>query len=214
MPETLQALTIATVAVLPGAAYTFTVERIVGAFGSTVSDRVIRFIAVSALFHAVFSVLTYIIYCDYIHTGKLANGKISLWLIEITSLAYILIPISCGLFVGTAWRKNWRWVRIVTGPAPAPRAWDHLFARGPQGYIRIKLKSGIWVAGFYGPSPTGLNSYAAGYPSEPDLLVSRTIEVNGATGDFILEDGRPKSRNSALLLRWEEIELLEFAEVI
>ncbi len=52
MISTFQALA---VALLPGASYTFAYKRVVGAFGVSLSDRLVRFLAASALFTALFS---------------------------------------------------------------------------------------------------------------------------------------------------------------
>ena len=53
--NTFQALAVTLLAVLPGASYTFAYERVVGAFGVSLSDRLVRFTAASAIFHVRFS---------------------------------------------------------------------------------------------------------------------------------------------------------------
>jgi len=52
---TFQALGVALLALLPGASYTFAYERIVGKFGASLADRLVRFLAASAAFMAIFS---------------------------------------------------------------------------------------------------------------------------------------------------------------
>jgi hypothetical protein len=212
VPGTLQALGVALLALLPGASFTFAFERVAGPFGASLSDRLVRFLAGSSTFHAVAAGFEYGLYRDYVRTGALQDGAVSIWLVEGVALFYVFGPWAFGILVGTAWQRDWRWSRLVTGLAPASRAWDHLFARGPQGYLRARLKSGRWVAGYFGPAPDGGTSFAASVVEGIDILIARTIEVDSETGSFILENGEPKSRNSALLLRWEDIELLEFTE--
>lgn len=52
MISTSQALAVALLALLPGASYTFAFVRRVGGFGMSLSDRLVRLLAASALFSA------------------------------------------------------------------------------------------------------------------------------------------------------------------
>lgn len=85
-----------------------------------------------------------------------------------------------------------------------------------QGIVRLKTKSGAWLAGLYGTTPEGRRSYAAGYPEEGDLYLSLQLQVDVATGAFFRDDeGRPKpvEGRSGLLVRWAEVDYLEFQEI-
>jgi len=56
-------------------------------------------------------------------------------------------------------------------------------------------------------------SYASGYPESGDLFLAEAVEVNPVTGEIVLDDeGHPHSLDSGLLVRWEEVEYLEFEE--
>lgn len=59
-------------------------------------------------------------------------------------------------------------------------------------------------------------SYAAGFPatgSDQDLFITHQLQIDAATGEWVRDpDGRATLGEGALLLRWEEIELLEFTE--
>jgi hypothetical protein len=213
MPSTLQALAVTLLAILPGAAYTFTFERFAGAYGVKLSDRAFRFLAASAIFHALASAPEYLLYRNLIQSRHLQDGRISLWIMESLTVSYVAIPIILGALIGYGRQSGWLWARMISGRSLAPRAWDHLFATPRSGYIRAKLKSGAWVGGFYGKNPKGLTSYAAGYPEAQDILIARCIELDAQTGAYILESGRPKETGTALLLKWEELELLEFEEM-
>jgi len=62
--------------------------------------------------------------------------------------------------------------------------------------------------------PDGSRSYAAGYPEEQDLYLVEAVEVDPQTGAFVLdEEGNPVPRGSAILIRWDEVEYLDFTEV-
>jgi len=59
-----------------------------------------------------------------------------------------------------------------------------------------------------------MRSYAAGYPEEPDLLIAEAAEVDPDSGEFVFDaSGNPRLRGSALLVRWNEVEYLEFVDV-
>ncbi|MGZ4468580.1 MAG: DUF6338 family protein [Nocardioidaceae bacterium] len=51
MPSSILALAIIVIAVLPGSMYTWAYERQASAFGATLADRTLRFIALSLIFH-------------------------------------------------------------------------------------------------------------------------------------------------------------------
>ena len=211
MPETLEALAVLVLALLPGALYVWSFERMLGAWGVRFSDRVLRFIGVSALMHALAAPVTYWVWKDLIRSGTLAAGEVSL-VLWVVPLAYVGIPVVLGSLIGSATRRRRKWAKIFTGPDPAPRAWDHLFASRPDGWIRVKLKSGPWLGGAFARLGQ-IGSYAAGYPEEQDLYLVESVEIDPDTGAFEYDDkGRPIGRGSGILLRWEEIEYLEFIE--
>jgi hypothetical protein len=212
MPETFQALAIAILAFLPGALYTWAFERLAGAWGARLSDRILRFVEVSAIAHALMAPLTYWLWVDFVRSGRLAAGRAP-WTLWLVPLLYVAVPIVGGSLVGAGTKNRARWSRIFTGPEPAPRAWDHLFGARPDGWIRLKLKSGPWVGGAYSTAGDADQGYAAGYPEDPDLYLVETMEVDPATGRFVKgSDGNPVSRGSGLLVRWAEVEYLEFID--
>jgi uncharacterized protein DUF6338 len=60
--DTFEALAVLVLVVLPGASYLFTFERVAGAFGHNLADRIIRFITASAVLQALFAGPTYFLY--------------------------------------------------------------------------------------------------------------------------------------------------------
>jgi Family of unknown function (DUF6338) len=213
MPATFQALGVLVLALLPGALYVWAFERQVGAWGIRLSDRVLRFVGFSAFLHAVFAPLTYRLWVAFVRTGRLQGGDVplALWL---AVLVYIALPTAVGTIVGRGTRTGAAWARWFTGPDPAPRAWDKLFGSRPDGWIRMRLKSGTWLAGAFGENDDGVRSYAAGYPEDPDLFLVDAVELDPETGEFLLDqDGMPVSKGSSILVRWAEVEYLDFFEV-
>jgi hypothetical protein len=55
-------------------------------------------------------------------------------------------------------------------------------------------------------------SYAAGYPEDQDLYLVEAVEVDPENGEFMLEGGELVSRGSAILVRWNEVEYLDFID--
>jgi hypothetical protein len=214
MVSTFQGLAVALIALLPGATYTFAYERQAGSFAITTSDRVVRFLAASAVFQALLAGPTYIAYKHWIATGHLSSGQVSAWWIELVAVGYIIVPAAAGTLIGmgqtrTGWQ--WAWTRWFATDAPEPTAWDHVWRHMKNRVVRIRLKSGVWTAGAWG-TVGGRRPYAAGYPEPGDLYLSVVFVVDRMTGEFDRGPGGAlveASRSHGILLRRDEIEFLE-----
>lgn len=211
MPTTFQAAAVLVAALLPGALYLWAFERLAGRWGATLTDRVLRFIGGSAILHSVFAPLTYWFWSTQ-WPGIATRGKVS-WGLWALALGYVAGPILLGTLVGNGTRKGRSWAVLITGPDPAPRAWDYLFQGERDGWVRLKLKSGSWVAGAYATATDGLKSYSAGYPEDQDLFLATTAEVDAETGEFVFaEDGKVQLLPGGVLVRWAEVEYLQFID--
>lgn len=207
MPTSFQAVAALLVALVPGALYFWSYERIAGRWGANLTDRLFRFIGASALFHAVLAPVTYWFWTTY-WPSIVSGDRLPLWIWAFV-LAYVVVPVVGGTVVGFGTRDRRNWAKLISGPDPAPRAWDHLFQGKRDGWVRLKLKSGTWVGGAYATSDAdGLQSYTAGYPEDQDLFLSSTRPVDPETGEFLPDE--PVAPLSGLLVRWEEVEYLEF----
>lgn len=72
--------------------------------------------------------------------------------------------------------------------------------------------AGTWLAGAYA-NANGRRSYAAGYPEPQDLYLAASVPVDSETGEFLLNDeGTPDLGDGGLLIRWDEVEYLEFID--
>jgi hypothetical protein len=211
--STYEAIFVAVLAILPGAAYTFAYERVAGGYGLGFADRVIRFVAASAVLQAVFAGPTYLLYKEWISSGKLAAGRVGWVWFWAAALLYTLVPTTLGSFVGYARLKGWNWAELMTGSSPEPRAWDSMWNREVQAILRMKLKSGTWVGGLFATTPDGLRSYASGYPEDGDLHLVKQVLVDRITGKFKKSpDGTPQVEDRGLLIRWSEIEYIDIQE--
>ena len=75
------------------------------------------------------------------------------------------------------------------------------------------MKSGIWLGGTFATRSDGARSYAAGYPDDQDLYLVEAVECDPDSGAFALDErGAPVSRGSSILVRWSEVEYLDFIE--
>lgn len=209
MPDTFQAVAVLTLALLPGALYVWAFERQAGRWGIGLSDRLLRFVGGSALFHAAAAPLTYWLWAEQRHTIEQAR-PLPLWLWGV-AIAYVAIPLVAGTAVGRSVRSNRPWATWFTGPNPAPRAWDHLFGQRVDGWVRLRMKSGVWLGGAF--ELDGRKSYAAGYPEAQDLFLVAAAVLDQETGEFVRdEEGAVVTLNSGILVRWEEVQHLEFID--
>jgi hypothetical protein len=213
--ETFQALAVFVIALLPGALYVWAFEREAGGWGLGATDRLLRFVGFSALFHTLIAPITYIFYRDFVVTGRLIHAKsLPLWLwLEV--LLYVAVPTLAGTITGSATAAGKQWTRFLAGRSPAPRAWDHLFsAHDLDGYVRLRLTSGQWIVGAFAKSANGrLRSYAAGYPDTQDLYLAETFECDPETGDFLADDQQNLiPRGIGVLVRWDGVQYLEFID--
>lgn len=210
MPNSFQMLAVIAIALLPGALYVWAFEREVGRWGIGLADRVLRFFGGSAIFHAVMAPATYWLWArDWKHV---AAGEPLSWLLWLAPLAYVLIPSGAGVLVGSAVRRGDRKLSWIAGRSPAPRSWDHLFGGQPDGWVRMRLKSGGWIGGVWA-QVGDRRSYAAGYPEDQDLFLAATASVDPDSGEFLTDDGgNVEVLPGALLVRWSEVEFLEFID--
>lgn len=220
MFNTAQALLVFVVGLLPGALYTWTLEREVGNWGIKLTDRAFRFLGASAVFWAVTSYPAYRIWLSYFHGSKggtsartfrnaLRDGEFASWWFWLAPLAYVGIPIAFGYLAAWLVRRRSPLARIFVGRDPAPRAWDYFFSHRPAGVVRAQLNDDTWIAGVF-----GANSYASGFPEEPrDLYLERTLQVLD-DGTFVPgEEGQGfRELGSGMLIPWEQMKFLEFFE--
>lgn len=210
MPQTVQALTVVVLGLLPGALLVWAFERQVGRWGIGATDRILRFVGWSAIFHVLVAPATVGLWRS--QWPRLVDGRSLPWWLWAVAVAYVAVPIVCGTLVGRGTRSGRDMARFFAGPDPAPRAWDHLFGIQADGWVRAKLKSGPWLGGAFA-NANGRRSYAAGYPEKSDLYLAAAVDVDPETGEFLLDDdGGVVLRPGGLLVRWEEVEYLEFID--
>lgn len=212
MPSTFEAVAVLALVLLPGALYTWSFERLAGRWGAAFSDRVFRFVGASAIFQAAAAPASFW-FVSHQWPKFRSGGEDPSWGLWLVAIVYVAVPLAAGSLVGSGTRKGAKWATFVTGPDPAPRAWDYLFQGERDGWIRLRLKSGSWLAGGYATASNGLKSYTAGYPEAQDLYLATAIRVDEDSGEFLLDEaGELQQLAGGLLVRWDEVEYLEFID--
>jgi hypothetical protein len=191
------------VMLLPGVCYQAVRERLRGLLPAEKEpgNRLVRAVAVSAVLDSV-----YVVVAGPWLVGLLGGGRGGLLraLAERprqAGLTGLLLVVAVP--VAVAWAEAW-WTarRLRARYEPVPTAWDALFKdRGPC-FVRIRLKSGAWLGGWYGG-----RSNASGYPHPADLY----LESQWA----MAEDGRFSGRlegTGGVYVNGAEIEVLEILE--
>jgi len=207
VPETVQALAIAVVVVLPGALGVWGYERRVGKWSIGSPDRVIRFIASSAAFHAALAPLTYWLWRHYIHSGRLERHDTLPAFLWVALLLYLAMLYAVGRIAGWAATGDPRLGRLGQ-TSPVPLSWDYFFATNPNGWMRIRLKSGRWIGGAFAPG-----SYASAIPKPPISTLSLSPRWNQESGNFLLnEAGGLVRREGTLFVNGTEIAYFEFVK--
>lgn len=182
-PTSIVALGIVIIAVLPGSMYTWAFERQVSAYGVTLADRVLRFIAISLIFHVILGWGEYWLFRAAFAGEEFGGGQFAAAWLAVTLL--VAVPAIAGTITGGLYatrsdrEEEWAWLRrglsperedrvlqFLLGRAPAPRAWDNLFSDRPNLYVRIETTDGTPLGGRFAD-----NSYAGGFPHEPDLYL-------------------------------------------
>jgi hypothetical protein len=79
MPDTFQALVVIGLGLLPGALYVWSFERLAGAWGIKLVDRILRFVGVSAVLHVILLPVTYRLWIDYVQSGRVGHGDVPLF---------------------------------------------------------------------------------------------------------------------------------------
>lgn len=74
--------------------------------------------------------------------------------------------------------------------------------------------AGVWTGGSRRGGGVCIQPFASGYPDPPTLFLPAQLEVDPATGQFLTDgEGTPLVRDWGLLVRGEQIEVLEFQEI-
>jgi hypothetical protein len=203
VPTSVQQVAIVLVLVLPGVFYLAARERLLGPRPSDGENagRLVRLLAVSALLDAV-----YLLVAGRSLVGAISgpSGNVFAGVAAAPRLSGLLALVMIVLVpTGLAWVEAWFIRRSRQARyRPAPTAWDSMFAGRGSCFVRARLRSGLWVGGWYGGS-----SSASAYPHQTDLYLQAQYAMN-PDGTF----GSRIEGTAGVYLRGEDIEVLEILE--
>jgi hypothetical protein len=234
VPDSFEALAVIFFAVLPGAAFVYAMERQVGAWGIKATDRILRFIALSAALYLLLLPYGYVLFRTYILSGDLVKkGHFSWWHWLILAGHWLVLLAYFGLLpwlLGT-----WCAKRIKAGDERVgemfghqmrpPRAFDYLFQDDQSaGIVRMLVvlqDKATWVAGSFSdeegsaPADEGrpMRAFVSGYPEEPEIYLPVRIGCDPATGALELgADGNLVTEDVGVLVSGAKIAYLEFID--
>jgi len=167
VPGTVQQLTVLLVLVMPGVFYQAVRERLRGLLPTEQEpqNRLVRAIAAGALLDAVYAVAAGPWLVKLItDSGKSPLAGLSRHPRQTGVAALLLVVVVPSL---VAWGEAKLTVRRLRARYdPTPTAWDSLFRDRGSCFVRIRLKSGLWVGGWLGS-----RSAVSAYPQEADIYM-------------------------------------------
>jgi len=203
-PTTIVQVVIVLLLVLPGVVYQFVRERTHGLVPAhkDLGERILRAVTAGIVLDTFYVLLAgpWLV--------RLLQGQQRGWFHaaadrpRAVALAALLLLIL--LPAGAAWLVSRLHARGSRSSfEPTPTAWDSAFRQRGHSLVRLRLKSGSWVGGWYGE-----RSFASSYPESADLYLQTAWAVS-RTG--WLE--RPLEHSGGIYIRMDDVEFLDFVEV-
>ncbi|GAA2717019.1 MULTISPECIES: DUF6338 family protein [Streptomyces] len=180
VPGTVEQLAILLVLVLPGVFHQAVRERLRGTSASEQEpqNRLLRALAAGALLDALYAVAAgpWLVELLAGHgDGPLAGALRHPRRAGLAALVLVVAVPSAAAWAETAWRRR----RARARYEPTPTAWDALFHDRGSCFVRVRLKSGLWVGGWLGPW-----SAVSAYPQQGDLYLQAQYRM-GPDGRFL-----------------------------
>lgn len=202
-PTTVAQLTIVLLLILPGVTYQLVRERSRGLYPAhkDLGERIIRALTASAVLNTVYVIIGGDWAVNLIHDrnkGWLSGAASDYRFTAVTALALlVVVPAATALGVSL-----WTGRRRSAIYDATPTAWDDAFKNRAHCFVRVRLKSGQWVGGWYGD-----RSYASSYPQPADIYLQTAWDVS-SEGFF----RKPLEQSGGIYIRIDEIECLDFIE--
>ncbi|MGI5230379.1 DUF6338 family protein [Actinoallomurus sp. CA-142502] len=185
--------------VLPGVSYQFLRERLRGpvARESNLGERVLRAVTASVLLDSLYAIISGPMLV------RAAQGRGGGWdgvrhqprLAGLLALVlFVAVPAAAAGCV-SLWQRR----RLPSRYRAAPSAWDRMFRHRGSCFVRVRLKDGTWVGGWYGSE-----SYATSYPEPAELFLESAWRMN-SDGSFA---GRVE-RTAGLHIRGADADVVE-----
>lgn len=199
-PSTLLQIALLVLFVLPGVTYQFLRERWRGPVPGErdLGERVLRAVAASVVLDTLYLIAAGPQLVRFArHAGPAGREAVaqqprSAGLLGL--LLFIVVPAAAAGGV-TWWQRRRRPARYHS----TPTAWDHLFRRSGPCFVRMRLRDGAWVGGWYGS-----RSYATSYPQAPEIYLESAWLMK-PDGSFV----RPVRDSAGIHIRAADTDVLE-----
>ncbi|RDS67233.1 DUF6338 family protein [Streptomyces sp. M7] len=202
-PTTVTQVVIVLLLVLPGVTYQFVRERARGPVPGhkDLGERILRAITAGITLDTLYVLLAgpWLVRLVYDPRRGWLTGVADSPRVTALTATTLLIVVPAA----AAWLISWLSSRgSKSAYDPIPTAWDKVFQRRSHCLVRARMKSGLWVGGYYGE-----RSYTSGYPEASDLYLQTTWAMSGA-GSF----ERPLPHSGGIYIRMDDVEFLDFVE--
>jgi hypothetical protein len=182
---------------IPGLNATWIIERLAGRTPIGSPERFFRAVGLSTLIYTLASPWL-------LRLAQRAAGHRPVWPFE-PVIGFALLVFVAPVVLGLGWtqiRRN-EWARSIarrlTPIDPSPTPWDYVFARDQALMIRLKLRGGELIGGYFGPDST-----ASFYPEQQDIYVEQVWQLGG-DGTFL----QPLVGSRGILVRRDDVEVAE-----
>ncbi|MGW3836829.1 DUF6338 family protein [Streptomyces microflavus] len=197
-PSTVVQLALLVIAVLPGVSYQFVRERQLGADPGEqdLTERVLRALTSSVALDSLYAVIFAPWIVRWADNGlRIPRDSGQLRWAGATCLVLVFLVPAASAWLVCALRKRRRRGKYVGTPS----AWDEVFQDLPASFVRVRMKDGTWVGGWYGP-----RSFATAYPRPPEIYLELTWEMS-ENGAFV----KQVERTDGVLISGADFDLLE-----
>lgn len=210
LPQTWAQITVVFAAVIPGFVYQVSRRRVGGPDPDEIElgTRVLRAIAVSALFAGVYAVAFGPRVARYLLEPTLvfddvrvvAAGLLVLVVIVPWIAARLTFYVTTAKWFGAAAARVTGRLHLRRAWDPTPSAWDFAFSNVEPGWIRILTKDGTWLGGWFADK-----SFASSFPNPPEVFIEVGYLLD-ESGKFTDEVSAP----SGLYVRCTDIVSVDF----
>ena len=187
IPETIQALAILVIFVLPGIVYQAVRERYREPVTSDreIGRQVLRAIVVGIALDSLYLIVggpALINLLAGVTGSSPPHPPPHPRIVGVVGLVlFVLVPATVAV-VEAVWSRRASGSRYRT----TPTSWDHLFGDRDSCFVRVRLKDGRWVGGWFGK-----DSYASAFPQDRDIYLSvqYRMQADGRFGERLPATG-------------------------